>query len=304
MIAVMTASSVGTIDPTSKDIRLAAFSSSDFVVRKLCDSGDHVIGIDREETVSVVNTQDGICLSQELYLDDSVWQTAFSPDGTRIAVIGKDRTLTVYDTITGEEIFCSETTLGKFISNFAFSMSGDFLLLFIDESLEIYETTNYTVFDSHSYTDITLSSVIALSMVNDKLVYFSRMSSEFMAIKCFNPFTHVIVWEYPMHRVNFCNTIKFSHDSSKLLIVVSRQNAGVWIVVLDADNGSLISEFVLDRRFRKPVFSLDGSSILVISHDRVVVLDSMTGTVLDEIPVGDPLTSIKPIVDNHDYLLK
>jgi serine/threonine protein kinase/Tol biopolymer transport system component len=198
-----------------------------------------------------------------------VWSVAFSPDGKRLASASNDRTVKVWDAVTGQEILSLTGHTGG-VSSVAFSLDGKHLASASnDRTVKVWDAaTGQEVRTLTGHTGEVYS--VAFSPDGKRLA----STSEDKTVKVWDAATGQEVRTLAGHTL-YVSSVAFSPDSKRLASASGDKTVKVW----DAATGQEVRTLAGHTSFVLSVaFSPDGKRLASASNDRTVkVWDATTG---------------------------
>lgn len=202
----------------------------------------------------------------------SVNYVQFSPDGKKIVTFSNDKTVKIWDVITGS-ILADLTGHTNYVTVGKFSPDGKRVATASDDSTaKIWDAvTGKLLIDLKGHKGYI--STVQFSPDGKKVVTASGDTT----VKIWDAVTGKLLLDLKEHFAQV-NTVQFSPDGTKIVTASEDRIAMIW----DAATGKLLKKLIGHKSpVHSAMFSPDGTKIITASYDRTAkVWDAVTGILL------------------------
>ncbi|MEU1737609.1 hypothetical protein, partial [Streptosporangium sp. NPDC020145] len=211
---------------------------------------------------------------------DAVFSVVFSPDGTRLASAGKDRTVRLWDAATGKQIGAPLTGHTDTVRSVVFSPDGTRLASAgVDKTVRLWDAATGKPVGTPltGHTDAVASVVFSPDGTRLASAGFDG------TVRLWDAATGKQIGALPTGRTNAVASVVFSPDGTRLASAGYDKTVRLW----DATTGKPVGTPLTGHTdtVRSVVFSPDGTRLASAGDDKTVRLwDAATGK-----PVGTPL---------------
>jgi WD40 repeat protein len=212
--------------------------------------------------------------------EGSVNSIVFSPDGTKIATAGGDRSARIWDTSSGNELTRMMHDSG--VLSISFSPDGSSVATASkDDTVRIWDASTSNGLAREIFGDV---SAVAFSPDGTRIAATSFWDKS----SC--------IWNisteeelFRIKHTDWVNSVAFSPDGTRIVVAVSDGTA----VILDASTGKELSKLEHNSSINSAVFSPEGTRIATASSDGTArIWDATSGKELVRLVHGNNVDSL------------